>query len=418
MKPPTLSSSERGQPCPRKPIATNSRTSALLGWRLRPTALGAICLAALGLAPSLSAQSFDTGSDGSLGDVVITNNLTMNLPPDGKLHFRNLTVNSGVTLSFNRNAHNTPVFILSQSNVVVNGTINVDGGARPSNAGGFGGPGGFAGGNPGFGAEVPPGFGYGPGGGAFGNANDCNVLNNPRAGAYGGLGFGGSSATYGNSLLIPMVGGSGGGGGQGSLSGGGGGGGAVLIAASKSISINGSVLARGGFGGQCNNPGSGGAIRLVSFKVEGSGTLNASGGNTAQRGFDAGGLGRVRIDTVIRTRLNFSITGISTIGGNLLVFPPMEPTLTVTEAAGNTVTNGSGPVVFTLPFGSSTNRTIRIQARDFARNVSIRVTLTPDTGDRRIFDADIDNTSVNPAVVDVPVTVPVNTLVTVHCWTR
>jgi hypothetical protein len=139
--------------------------------------------------------------------------------------------------------------------------------------------------------------------------------------------------------------------------------------------------------------------------------LNANGANAA-------GLGRVRIDTVIRTSLNFSINGVSTIGGNLLVFPTTVPSLIVTEAAGNTVPNGSGPIVFTLPFGSSTNRTIKIQARDFARNVPIRVTLTPDSGDKLTFDAQVDNTTVNPVVVDVPVTVPVNTLVTVHCWTR
>jgi hypothetical protein len=146
--------------------------------------------------------------------------------------------------------------------------------------------------------------------------------------------------------------------------------------------------------------------------VEGSGGLNtgALNGNSGE--------GRVRIDTVIRTGLNFSITGVSSVGGNLLVFPPTVATLNVIEAAGNTVPLGSDPVTFTLPFGSTTNRTIRIRAQDFARNVPIRVTLTPDSGDKRVFDADVDNTTVNPAVVDVPVTVPVNTLVTVHCWTR
>jgi hypothetical protein len=243
------------------------------------------------------------------------------------------------------------------------------------------------------------------------------VADNPQGGSYGGLGFGAPSGrTYGNTLLIPLVGGSGGGGSQGSLLGGGGGGGAVLIAANTRVSINGTVLARGGFGGACNNAGSCGAIRLVSFTVEGAGTVNADGGSTPNRGTGVGGRGRVRIDTVIRTGLNFSITGVLSVGGNLLVLPP--GTLTVTEAAGNTVPNGSGPVVFTLPFGSSTNRTIRIQAQDFARNVPIRVTLTPDSGGIRVFDADVDNSSLNPAVVDVPVTVPVNTLVTVHCWTR
>jgi len=376
-------------------------------------------LTALGLAGPLYGQSFDAGSDGSLGDVVITNNTTLSLPPDGKLHFRSLTVNSGVTLNFNRNPRNTPVFILSQTEVVVNGTINVDGGTRTVNTGGLGGPGGFDGGKPGFGTEVPPGFGYGPGGGTPGNNTSCSGTDRPTAGSYGTAGFGASSSNvYGNTLLIPLVGGSGGGGGQGANSGGGGGGGAILIAANTRVAVTGSVLARGGLGGNCDNAGSGGAIRLVSFKVEGAGTLNADGGNTPNRGFGTGGLGRVRIDTVIRTGLNFGITGVSTIGGNLLVFPPTVATLNVIEAAGNAVPLGSDPVVFTLPFGSSTNRTIRIRAQDFGRNVPIRVTLTPDSGDKRVFDADMDNTTVNPIVVDVPVTVPVNTLVTVHCWTR
>jgi len=379
----------------------------------RRAALGTMLITSLGLAGPLYGQSFNAGSDGSLGDVVITNNTTMNLPPDGKLHFRNLTVNSGATLTFNRNSNNTPVFILSQSNVIVSGTINVDGGANTVNTGGLGGPGGFDGGKPGFGAEVPPGDGYGPGGG-HGGVNDCNDAANVAVGAgHGTRRSAFSGNIYGNTLLIPMVGGSGGGGGANNANaGGGGGGGAVLIAANKRVAVNGSILARGGQGGFCLNGGSGGAIRLVSFTVDGSGNLNTSAinGNSGE--------GRVRIDTVIRTGLNFSINGVSSIGGNLLVFPPTVPTLTVTEAAGNTVTNGNGPVVFTLPFGSTTNRTIRIQAQDFARSVPIRVTLTPDSGIQRIFDADVDNSSINPAVVDVPVTVPINTLVTVHCWTR
>ena len=381
-------------------------------WTARRPALATMFVTVLGLAGRLHGQSFDAGSNGSLGDVVITTNTILNLPDDGKLHFKNLTVNSGVTLSFNRSIRNTPVFILSQSNVVVDGTINVDGGNPTVNTGGVGGPGGFDGGKPGFGAEVPPGSGYGPGGGP-GGRNDCNqVAGAAMSGSYGSQLNALSGNTYGNSLLIPMVGGSGGGGGENNPNGGGGGGGgAVLIAANTRVAVNGSILARGGNGGFCLNGGSGGAIRLVSFKVDGSGNLNAAGGNSA-------GAGRVRIDTVIRTSLNFNIVGVSTIGGNLLVFPTTVPSLAVTEAAGNTIPNGSGPIVFTLPFGSSTNRTIKIQARDFARNVPIRVTLTPDSGDKRTFDAQLDNTTVNPAVVDVPVTVPVNTLVTVHCWTR
>jgi hypothetical protein len=393
----------------RRPSSTGSVPRAI------PGVLIAVMIA---LATPLAAQSFDVGSNGSLGDVVITNNTTLDLPNDGKLHFRSLTVNGGVTLSFNRNPRNTPVFVLAQSNVVVNGTINVDGGGRSANTGGLGGPGGFDGGKPGFGTESPAGFGYGPGGGSSG-INSCQQVGiSAQGGSYSTLGFSASSGIYGSTLLIPLVGGSGGGGGPGSLSGGGGGGGAVLIAANIRVSVNGAVLARGGFGGTCDNAGSGGAIRLVSFTVDGAGTLNTDNGNTPSRGFGGGGFGRVRIDTIVRTGVNFSISGVSSIGGNLLVFPPTVPTLTVTEAAGNTVTTGSGPVTFVLPFGSSTNQTITIQANGFARSVPILITLTPDSGERRTFTNEVDNVSVNPAFRTVPVTVPVNTLVTVHCWTR
>jgi hypothetical protein len=35
-----------------------------------------------------------------------------------------------------------------------------------------------------------------------------------------------------------------------------------------------------------------------------------------------------------------------------------------------------------------------------------------------VVDAEADNTTANPAVIEVPVTFPVNSKVTVHCWTR
>jgi hypothetical protein len=379
---------------------------------MKPMTLNSIVVTLLALGGPLFAQSFDAGSDGSLGDVVIATSTNLDLPPDGKLKFKSLTLNSGVTLSFNRNAKNTPVYILSQGDIVISGTITVDGATRIINTGGAGGPGGFDGGKPGFGADALPGDGYGPGGGHSGINTCSDDAVTAQGGGYGTTRSSFSGSTYGNSTLIPLVGGSGGGGGANDPSGGGGGGGgAIMLAANSRVAVNGRINARGGGNFFCLNGGSGGAIRLVSFKVEGSGTLDTSnGGNSGQ--------GRIRIDTVIRTNLNFSMTGVSTVGGNLLTFPPTVPSLAVIQAAGNNIPEGSDPVVFTLPFGSSTNRTIRIQARDFARNLPIRVTLTPDSGAKQVFDTAVDNTTVNPAIVDVPVTVPVNTLVTVHCWTR
>jgi hypothetical protein len=374
----------------------NRRPGVLLG------ALAGLLLTSLGAA-RLAAQGFNAGSNGSLGDVVLAASTNIALPPDGILHFASLRVESGATVTFTRNARNTPVYILSQGDVVVNGSINVSGSRRTPNAGGVGGPGGFDGGNPGFGAETPPGDGYGPGGGKGGFTTCCSGPN---------LAVGGSFA--GNPFLLPMIGGSGGGGGTGALNGGGGGGGAVLIASNTRIAVSGSVAANGA-GNSDNFPfngGSGGAIRLVSMAVSGAGSLAvAVGSGTA-------GPGRIRVDSIDRSQLNLNFNGHPTsIGSNLLVFPPVQPTLTLTEVAGTPIPAGTIPGTIFLPFGSTTNRTVKLRARDFGRVVTNRVTLTPDSGPARTFDTVIDNTTTNPAEGSVDVVVPVNTKVTVHAWT-
>jgi hypothetical protein len=380
-------------------------------------------VAALGLAAgsaTATAQGFNTGSDGSLGDVVIGASTNIALPPDGLLHYRSLQVASGVTVTFTRNARNTPVYILSQSDVVIsaNATIDVSGSTAnpPPNSGGVGGPGGFDGGQPGFGPETPAGNGYGPGGGRAGSDANCEQ-NDAAGGAYGSIGFF-NAGVYGSRLLIPLVGGSGGGGSIGNTRGGGGGGGAILIAAAGEIRIDGQVAANGGRGGTCNNRGSGGAIRLVAFKVGGGGSLNALGGTSNGRSFGSEGQGRIRIDSIDRTNIRFGVlNGDFSTGGNLLVFPPTIPTLTLTEVAGLAIPEGSTNNTFFLPFGSTTNRTVKLRARDFGRVITNRVTLTPDSGPARTFDTVIDNTVANPAEGSVDVVVPVNTKVMVHAWT-
>lgn len=385
----------------------NRRPGVLLG------ALAGLLLTSLGAA-RLAAQGFNAGSNGSLGDVVIAASTNIALPPDGILHFASLRVESGATVTFTRNARNTPVYILSQGDVVVNGSINVDGSRRTANAGGVGGPGGFDGGNPGFGAETPPGDGYGPGGGEGGFRTCCNESDVAGGGAFATRRSDANSGqTYGNPFLMPMIGGSGGGGGGGALGGGGGGGGAVLIAANSRIAVSGSIVANGGGTGDgfSINAGSGGAIRLVSMVVSGSGSLQVFAGQNA-------GAGRIRIDSIDRSQLNLNFNGLpSSIGSNLLVFPPVQPTLTLTEVAGTPIPAGTIPGTIFLPFGSTTNRTVKLRARDFGRVVTNRVTLTPDSGPARTFDAVIDNTTTNPAEGSVDVVVPVNTKVTVHAWT-
>ncbi len=359
----------------------------------------------------LEAQSFDVGSDGSLGDVVISTTTTIDLPPDGKLHYKSLTVNVGGEMRFRPNTNNTPVFILSQGDVVMNGVIRVNGAVGSGNDGGVPGPGGFGGGKPGFSTTLP-GFGYGPGGGKFGIDSHCFCANDTGGGAFGVAGVQ-NPKTYGNTFLIPLIGGSGGGGTFGSPgSGGGGGGGAIQIASNTRISLAGTIDATGGANrGATFNGGSGGAIRLVALKVEGGGHLNSTGGN-------GGGAGRLRVDTLDRTGIRFTFSGNSSVGGNLFSLPTVLPRLQTIEVAGNAVPEGSAPQTFLLPFGSTPERTVKIQARDFGKKVPIRITLTPDTGSPVIFDGEVDNSVNNPATVDVPVTFPVNSKVTVHCWTR
>ena len=384
---------------------------------LRPVLLALI---AMGVCLSrVAGQGFDDGSDGSLGDVAISAPTIMDLPADGRLNFKSLHITSSGSLSFRRNARNTPVFILAQGDVVLDGDNGNNSPGASAPTGGAGGPGGFDGGKPGFGAELPPGAGYGPGGGRPGTTGT-----GPGSAGGGSFGtqesFGGSSTnlgvTYGGGFLIPLIGGSGGGGNEGNPGqGGGGGGGAVLIASNTRIVISGNVFARGGgWAGGSFNGGSGGAIRLLAPAVAGGGQLFVNGNGLG------GGAGRIRIDTIDRheLRLRFIPAGSAALGANLVVLPQAVGQLDVVEAAGNAIPLGSDPVSFTLPFGSTPNRTIKIRATGFGRVVPIRVTLTPDSGLPVVVDSTVDNSVADPAFVEVPVTVPVNTLVTVHCWTR
>ncbi|HTD86160.1 MAG TPA: hypothetical protein VK850_06250 [Candidatus Binatia bacterium] len=363
------------------------------------------------------AQPFDAGSTGADGALIVTSNRTLNLPPDGVFNFTTINVAAGTTLTFNRNALNTPLYLLAQSNVTINGAVDVSGGSGNNTGPGRGGPGGLDGGYPGLDANTPPGTGLGPGGAGGGIA--CCVANSVGAGGYGSIGGHPSTtnkgAAYGSPLLIPLAGGSGGGGLIGNPFGGGGGGGAILIASSTRIDINSPGIVRANGGGNCGvavNGGSGGAIRLVAPLITGNGTLNAIGLCT-------GGDGRIRVDTTNRRSVVFTSDPTPSIGANLVVFPTPIPRLDIVEAAGTTIPEGTNaPVTIQLPFNSTTNRTVTVQARDFNAVVLIAVALTPDAGRAVVYQGTIDNLASNPAQTVINVTVPVNTVVSVNAWTR
>lgn len=372
------------------------------------------------------AAPFSAGSTGADGDLLVTNNLTLNLPPHGVFHFNSITVAANGTLSFNRNPLNTPVYLLARSNVIINGRIDVSG--RPTSGnyfGGAGGPGGYDGGFSGFVSGTNFGLGgsgMGPGGGLRGPAGIAGPAGFRTVSTLGGNYRKGTN--YGNPLLIPLVGGSGGGGLDGSAGGGGGGGGgAILIASDTLIRINspGDILNRGAGGGDGGNGGSGGAIRLVSPRVYGNGNLYVEGSTW-------GGPGYIRIDSIFRIEpgdpsqffaLAFSPANSATIGGNMIVFPPNLPKLDIVGIGTNTIPVGvAGPVFFTFDLDAPTNQTVTIQARNFGTNaVPIEVALIPDSGEKTTFPAVIDN-STNPGQIEVPVTVTPNTRVQVQAWIR
>jgi hypothetical protein len=223
-------------------------------------------------------NSGSNGSDGAFNptkDVVID----MASHPNGIYQYTSINIPAGVSVSFVPNANNKPVLWLVQGDCVIAGTVSVAGQNGLGTQGGMGGPGGWAGGNGGALRTA----GSGPGG--------ASLIDNFSRGEDG-------TFEYGNSFLIPLLGGSGGCGTGVFTGGAGGGGGALLIAASGTITINGGVSAVGGDGqfypqssgggSESSGGGSGGAIRLVASRLEGNGVINAGGGN---KGWYAGGWG-------------------------------------------------------------------------------------------------------------------------------
>lgn len=378
------------------------------------TALQACVLGGLTASPVQAQFTFNCGSDGSYGAMNITSNTTLALPPDGKFHCTTITVASNQTLRFTPNALNTPVYLLATGDVTVEGTIDVSGAASTGILGGAGGPGGFAGGRPPY-LGMPPSDGCGPGAGKSGSLGG--------SGAYGSYcGDAGHGAVYGSVLLLPIAGGSGGG--ASSSRGGGGGGGAILISSNSRINLVGKVLSNGGGGGKPSQycSGSGGAIRLLAPIMSGKGIVDVKGGNVYLFADEYAGSGRIRIDAMDKHLMDFSYAPYSAVslGANMIPFLDPTPRLDITQVAGTNITVGAGsPIFFYLPQGSSTNQTVTVQARDFGAVVPIRVVLTPDSGSNSVYNAQIDNTTVNPASVTVPVVVPtVNAQVQVNAWTR
>ena len=77
------------------------------------------------------AWSFTSGSTGADGPFNPTINTAVQLPPSGVLNYTTVNIPTGVTVTFLKNATNTPAVILATSDVTIAGSINFNGKNSP-----------------------------------------------------------------------------------------------------------------------------------------------------------------------------------------------------------------------------------------------------------------------------------------------
>lgn len=368
-----------------------------------------------------TAFAFTSGSTGSLGAFNPTVNTEVVLPEDGILNYTTVNIPTGVTVTFKKNASNTPVYILATGDVSISGTINLNGYSGSSIYPGKGGNSGFEGGlggNPidGSNPALPGGKGHGPGGGNPGAVTTDYFNYASSAGGGGGFGTNGANGggqvtvspggtggkSYANSKVIPMIGGSGGGGGAGSFNpsfktpggSGGGGGGAVLIASSGTITVTGLITTNGGNGAGCTasqsgggGGGSGGSIKLMAQTIAGNGTISATGGaggsTSCSYAGGGGGSGRIRFEANSVTR-TATTTPMNTYSYPGTVFVSSIPTLRITVVGGVNVpvspAGQYGSPDITLPSTTTNPVTVNITATNIPTGTTVTVASVPEYG--------------------------------------
>jgi hypothetical protein len=355
--------------------------------------------------------------------------LIPNIPPEGLLtgvyEFTSFTLQAVQvpdgqhrSLYFVGTSPNTPLSILSQTDITIAGTVGgylaqifmrgADGrtpvGSAPNLAvfGGRGGPGGFDGGQSGNGGSTPGSgsAGIGPTGGQGGNAAALTLA---------GLSGGSTQASGLNPSLTPLSGGSGGGGGAGvgptplsgcnatangyAGGGGGGGGGALLLAASNRVTlgINGTIWASGGNGGASNagcgfgSGGAGGSVRIVATEFTGTGTIQIFGGTQPTTGLPSAG-GFVRFEASFNT---FSGPINGSAGGSFISFPTaaipaIQPRLRITSINGSSApTNPTASLVSPdIAFASAIDSpvTLTVSASNVPLGTTVNIRVAPAVG--------------------------------------
>jgi hypothetical protein len=320
------------------------------------------------------------------------------LSADGVMVFAGMNLqprpaDSGIlTVSFIKNASNSPVTLLVDGNLTIaagatltlSGDVGTNGSTNNLGIGGNGGPGAGRGGDGAYqlvNFAIAGGAGLRPGGGAGGTVA-------------GTAGAGGAGMFMATSDLLPIIGGAGGGGGSSTSNasncsggGGGGGGGAILVAANGTVTVNGTLNADGGDRGSASNsacsssggPGSGGAIRILASTLAGSGQMNARAGTNISGIRPTASYGAIRLEALTNT---FPVSDTDPLAVRLPgpgpVFNVFNPTVAITSVGGQPVpanpqgiygavdivlpVPGSTAVVFStsgVPFGTTVNVTVK-----------------------------------------------------------
>jgi plastocyanin len=356
----------------------------------------------------------DVGSDGSDGALNVATNTEIDLsqavpapwntasPQPGKgvydaekwavvFKYTSVDIAAGATVTFKNHGSRAPVVWLVQGDVIISGSVVLDGAA--GHAGGVEprhaepGPGGFLGGQGSHAVLMDNSGGFGPGGAFWGGWGAGGPGGSYATAGTTGPGGGTPAPTYGNAAVLPLIGGSGGAGGRSEFAtaGGGAGAGAILIASAQTILVRtgASLRANGGTGGwPGGGGGSGGAIRLLADRVtvETNATVRALGGSAGPAA-GLGGLGRIRLEANTISSQSESAPP-ATSGPPGPVFPPSEsPTVRAVALASQPVPaypyGGFFFPYVDMTIGTYETVTLQIEARnlDVASTLTVRVGL-------------------------------------------
>jgi len=392
--------------------------------------LAILVLAAASLIPSASAQ-LNVPSDGSDGILNITNNAVIDLSQattgvwtsnnaanagngiydntQWAVVFKYSSINIGpnaTNVTFLNHPTHAPVVWLVQSNVTINGIVNLNGQPAQTSAPQIytptePGPGGFRGGANG---PVGAGAGFGPGGAQPGSGN-----------GYDGDGADASYiGVYGNPQVLPLIGGSGSGAYNGAS--GSGAGGAILIVAGGTVTVNGQITALGGTGnvnlGISGVIGASGAIRIVANQILGNGTIDAGSQLGAFNDEEpaTGGRTRMEANTLSPQLTIFPNTEAVPPGTTPVIFPPANaPTVSVLSVGTQTAPlDPQAAVASSADIGIQTNGpvTITLQTENFPIEGAVGLRITPKYGSALGLTASYVSGNINQATWQVTSTLP------------